>query len=115
MIAPDAGVRSASVLEPLTQFGFQINTSPSRSAAPGELHATVFGLAVLILSFGPVSGAAARRPVDVDDCRVSGHLNSPMWRAGTIVYIKITATIYLPPFRFSGAMSAPLTPISAPS
>jgi len=31
------------------------------------------------------------------------------------VYIKITATIYLPPFRFSGAMSAPLTPISPPA
>jgi hypothetical protein len=31
------------------------------------------------------------------------------------VIIKITLTIYLPPSRFSGAMSAPLTPISAPS
>jgi hypothetical protein len=31
------------------------------------------------------------------------------------VIIKITLTIYAPPFRFSGAMSAPLTPISAPS
>jgi len=32
---------------------------------------------------------------------------------GGIVVIKITAS-YLPPSRLSGAMSAPLTPISAP-
>jgi len=31
------------------------------------------------------------------------------------VIIKITLTIYLPPSRLSGAMSAPPTPISAPS
>jgi hypothetical protein len=60
-------------------------------------------------------GAAARHPVDIDDGRVRGHLNSPIWRARPHSIIKITLTIYLPPSRFSGAVSAPLTPISAPS